>query len=66
MIGRLDLLQKLYRQVLVPEAVRREVFATGSDRIGAPEIAAASWLQRVPGTLAVEPLLAKELGAGEA
>ncbi|MFL6194382.1 MAG: DUF3368 domain-containing protein [Thermoanaerobaculia bacterium] len=66
MVGHLDLLHKLYQHVFVPEAVLQEVSAAGGERIGAPEIASASWLQRVPGGLVVEPLLAKELGSGEA
>jgi predicted nucleic acid-binding protein len=64
-VGHLDLLQKLYRHVFVPEAVLREI-AAGGDRVGASEIAAAAWLRQVPDNLSVEPLLAKELGAGEA
>ncbi|HEX9942634.1 MAG TPA: DUF3368 domain-containing protein [Thermoanaerobaculia bacterium] len=65
-VGRLDLLEKLYRRVLVPEAVFQEVTGTGIGRIGATEVSAAAWLERVPGGTLPEPLLAKELGAGEA
>ena len=65
MVGHLDLLAKLYRRVLVPEAVFREVTGSGVGRIGAAEVASASWLEHVSGDLSVEPLLAKELGPGE-
>jgi predicted nucleic acid-binding protein len=65
MVGHLDLLAKLYHRVFVPEAVLREATGSGTGRIGAAEVASAAWLERVSGDLAVEPLLAKELGPGE-
>ena len=65
MVGQLDLLRKLYRRVIVPEPVFREVTAGGLGRSGASQIASAEWLER--SDLAVpEPLLALELGPGEA
>jgi predicted nucleic acid-binding protein len=65
MVGQLDLLRKLYRRVIVPEAVVREVVSGGLGRIGASQIADAEWLER--SDLAIpEPLLALELGPGEA
>lgn len=65
MVGQLDLLKKLYRRIIIPEAVFREVVSAGSGRIGASEIADADWLEL--SDLAVpEPLLALELGPGEA
>lgn len=64
MVGQLDLLGRLYQQVIVPEAVLREV-VSGTRNIGAAEIQAASWLERFPDP-DPEPLLAKELGRGEA
>jgi predicted nucleic acid-binding protein len=66
MIGQLDLLGSLYERVLVPEAVLQEVSGDGLGRIGAAEVKAASWLERVGEGTAVEPLLAAELGPGEA
>lgn len=66
MVGHLDLLPKLYQRILVPGAVLQEVAGAGAGRIGASEIAAAAWLERLPIEPPVEPLLAKELGPGEA
>jgi predicted nucleic acid-binding protein len=66
MVGRLDLLQHLYQRVLIPHAVLQEVTGAGSGRVGASEIAAAAWLERIPSGPPPEPLLAQELGPGEA
>jgi uncharacterized protein len=66
MVGHLDLLPKLYQRVLVPGAVLHEVTGAGAGRMGAAEVAAAAWLERVPSEPPLEPLLAKELGPGEA
>lgn len=65
-VGHLDLLASLYRRVLVPAAVFQEATGAGVNRMGAREIAAASWLERIPDSLLPEPLLAEELGPGEA
>ena len=66
MAGQLEVLGKLYQRVLVPEAVIQEVTGAGAGRVGAAEVASCSWLERIPGGLPLEPLLAKELGPGEA
>jgi predicted nucleic acid-binding protein len=66
MVGHLDLLRELYRRVLVPEAVLQEVTGAGTGRIGAAEVASAVWLEKIPIGSPLEPLLAKELGPGEA
>jgi len=66
LVGNLDLLHRLYNRVLVPEAVVREVVESGSGRAGATEVETASWLERVSLDPPPEPLLAKELGSGEA
>ena len=66
LVGNLDLLHRLYDRVLMPEAVVREVVESGAGRAGAIEVKAASWLEHVPLDSPPEPLLAKELGAGEA
>lgn len=65
MVGQLGLLASLYQHVIVPEAVFREVLSGGTEGIGVEEIQEASWLERFP-DLDPEPLLAKELGRGEA
>jgi len=65
-VGELGLLEKLYSRVLVPNAVFEEVVGAGAGRIGAAEVAAASWLEKVAAVSSPEPLLAMELGPGEA
>jgi predicted nucleic acid-binding protein len=44
-IHRLDLLQAVFRDVLVPPAVDAEVVASGTNRAGAAEVQAAAWIQ---------------------
>jgi predicted nucleic acid-binding protein len=65
LIDHLELLQRLYSRVLVPGAVFDEVEAGTSDRAGARAILGAEWLEKVESVTA-DPLLATELGAGEA
>lgn len=65
LIDQLDLLPQLYSRVLVPRAVLDEVTAGGADRPGASAIVAAEWLDPVE-DVAPDPLLAGELGPGEA
>ena len=66
-LGRcLHLLRDLYGTVLVPEAVWREVTEAGQGRVGAAEIATASWLARTVLGRSPDPLLRAELGPGEA
>jgi predicted nucleic acid-binding protein len=65
MAGHLGVLPRLYRRILIPEAVFQEAVGSGMGRIGAEEIAAADWVEPIPDSLPLEPLLAKELGPGE-
>lgn len=65
-VGQLGLLEKLYRRVLIPNAVVREIVGAGAGRIGAAEVAAASWLEQIAPQALPEPLLDLELGPGEA
>lgn len=65
-IGHLGLLEKLYRRILVPDTVVQEVVGAGAGRIGVAELEAASWIERVATGVLPEPLLAMELGPGEA
>ena len=65
-IGRLDLLRTMYREVLIPPAVRREVVEEGSSKPGSSEIAAAHWIVASIVALAPSPPTATHLGAGEA
>jgi uncharacterized protein len=65
-VEHLDLLEKLYRRILLPEAVLYEITQAGAGRIGAAEVAATPWLERIRAERPLEPLLEKELGVGEA
>lgn len=65
LIDQLEILPKLYDRPLVPRAVLAEVTAGGGDRPGTHAILSAEWLQVVE-DVAPEPLLAAELGSGEA
>lgn len=59
LVDRLDLLQKLFGEVIVPPRVYAEVTSRGRDRPGAQAIAQLEWLQIVPVKTApvIEPLL---------
>ncbi len=65
LLGRLELLPGLYERVIAPRTVMEEATAEGLLRPGAEEISKASWLE-VFDRVEPEPLLASELGAGEA
>jgi len=65
-IGKLDLLQQLYGELFIPEAVWYEVAIKGAGQPGANEVKAATWLKVKSVTNA--PLvhaLRQELDAGE-
>ena len=65
--GQLDLLRRLYGEVLIPEAVWREVVVEGAGQAGAAEIGSASWIQkRAPADRALICVLEQQLDAGEA
>jgi predicted nucleic acid-binding protein len=66
MVECLEVLERLYRRVLVPEAVFREIVDSGAGRAGSREIESASWIEILRSEPPPEPLLASELGAGEA
>ncbi len=65
-IGKLSLLEALFGELCVPQAVYDEVVAQGSGEPGSAEISAASWIRvhQVQDDLAVH-LLQESLGAGE-
>jgi hypothetical protein len=67
-IGRLELIHRLWPDVLVPEAVFREVTVAGAGMPGAAEVMAASWLTVAsPSNVdVVDALLASGLHRGEA
>lgn len=64
-VGRLDLLSELYSGALIPDAVYQEVVIEGAGLPGSRELLEASWIDRVALDIAPDPLLVKELGAGE-
>jgi predicted nucleic acid-binding protein len=66
LLNRLDLLRRMFDEVIVPAAVYEEVIARGTERPGAGVIAQADWLQVVsPGAVpTIEPMLLG-LDAGE-
>ena len=66
-IGKFDLLQKLYREIYIPEAVWNELNAQGRQWPGRQEVAEAAWIKRQ--TVTDEPLvisLQLDLDRGEA
>lgn len=48
LIGKLDLLQRLYDQVVIPPAVQQEVLAGGPGAAGRAELRQASWVRVIP------------------
>jgi hypothetical protein len=64
-IDHLQILQPLFRRVVVPRAVLDEVSAGGADRPGSQAILGADWFE-ILADVKPDPLLAAELGAGEA
>lgn len=66
-VGRLDLLQAIFGEVTVPEAVWRELTNQGTWRAGAAELMAATWMVRRPVTQTdLVRALTLTLGEGEA
>jgi uncharacterized protein len=67
MVGELDLLQKLYSKITIPEAVRREIAIEGAGQPGASEVETLDWIEvcQVVDRTAVA-LLQAELDDGEA
>ncbi|MBI3891832.1 MAG: DUF3368 domain-containing protein [Candidatus Wallbacteria bacterium] len=65
-VGAQAILGQLFGTVLVPGAVYAEVCGFGEERPGAKELRDADWACRVDLDSPPEPLLAEELGAGEA
>lgn len=66
LLKRLNLLEQIFGEVIVPKAVYDEVIQPGSERPGALAIAQAEWLQVVTPetTSSIEPMLLG-LDAGE-
>lgn len=66
LVGRLDLLQLLYHEVIIPLAVREEVLDEGRRRTGAIELENAEWIRMVPLRDARRAALLSDLDRGEA
>ena len=65
-IGKLDLLEKLYRKIYIPLAVYDEVVVSGGNRPGAQKVDQAKWISRMNARdRASVNLLVSELGQGE-
>jgi len=66
-LGKLELLRQLYGELMIPEAVWREVVVEGRGQPGAEEVEAATWIKRqaVRNTQLVRAL-EQNLGSGEA
>lgn len=66
-IGQLELLHQLYGQLLIPEAVWREVVVDGAGQPGAEAVEAATWIETQAATnKQLVQALQQELDAGEA
>lgn len=66
-VGKIELLRKLFSQVIIPEAVFAEVVLQGKGKQGSEEVKNAPWtrVERVKDKRAVE-LLSRHLNKGEA
>jgi hypothetical protein len=64
-IGRLDIIQALFDEVLVPAAVWKEVVTIGRDRAGSTEVAGAHWIRQRPIQSATRWHLLESLDPGE-
>ena len=66
-IGRLSLLQSLYQNIIIPEAVYHEIVVKGSGQAGADEVPNCDWIdkQALKNPALAQALLA-ELDEGEA
>lgn len=66
-IGMLDLLQKLYGEIYVPDAVWQEVVIQGKGQPGATELVRSDWVRRQSVTnVQLVQALNQDLDAGEA
>ncbi|MBP7865762.1 MAG: DUF3368 domain-containing protein [Acidobacteria bacterium] len=66
-IGKLALLQELYGEIIVPEAVWREVVVEGAGQPGAEDVGSAPWIRRKAVTnQQLVHALEQDLDAGEA
>ena len=65
-IGRIDLLRRLFEAVVVPQEVHREIVEGGSEFAGLRVYERSHWVKAMRISKAVDPLLATLLDRGEA
>lgn len=66
-IGQLELLFRLYGEIVIPNGVRAELHPRGLDWRGAKDVSAASWIvQRAPTNTPLIEVLRRDLDRGEA
>lgn len=65
-LGDLSILNNLYRQVLVPFEVKKELTGHGSNRFGVAAFKDAHFLHIQPRSLSIPPILQNTLDSGEA
>lgn len=65
-IGRIDLLRRLFEAVIVPQEVHREIVEGGSEFAGLRVYERSHWVKVMRISKAVDPLLATLLDRGEA
>lgn len=66
LIGKLDLLHKLYGEVVIPPAVQSELLAGGPNSLGVAELQAANWVRTVSLQDSRRADLLSDLDRGEA
>ena len=65
-INRIELLKSLFREVLIPETVHKEILEGGASLAGVSAYREISWIKVEPLHTAPDPLLDSTLDAGEA
>lgn len=65
-IGRLGVLHDVFGQLIIPDAVWREVIESNPEKMGAHEVMSAAWIERRSvSDMPLVQLLRQDLGAGE-
>ena len=65
-LNRLDILKSLFSEVLIPEAVQKEITCGGTARRGIADFAQAKWIRVMSLKSGGDPVLESLLDAGEA
>ncbi len=61
-IERLDLLQSIFEEIVIPESVHRKILEGGKAGVGVPTYLSASWIETRPLGIPVDALLLSTLG----